>query len=193
MASPNGFSNHLTYFLAASAVAFGIGFFALASALWFLICKRREILQNSQFKATDKRCSQRPSEVESKADSQCVFISRNFHTGIFQLQEEQRKKETEHIKESKDHSKDEYCLTTKKIIYDPTETGSTTNSSNASLSLSSDSYYSESIEAAEDWYSDDSLVNRSSAISFLEEALMEKGFPYPSTIPLEEVTEYDTL
>ncbi|XP_059542080.1 uncharacterized protein C1orf185 homolog isoform X2 [Myotis daubentonii] len=87
MASPNGFSNHLTYFLAASAVAFGIGFFALASALWFLICKRREIFQNSQFKETDERCSQRPSEVESKAHSQCVFISRNFHTGIFQLQQ----------------------------------------------------------------------------------------------------------
>ncbi|XP_006768446.1 PREDICTED: uncharacterized protein C1orf185 homolog [Myotis davidii] len=196
MASPNGFSNHLTYFLAASAVAFGIGFFALASALWFLICKRREIFQNSQFKETDERCSQRPSEVESKAHSQCVFISRNFHTGIFQLQEEQRKKETAHLKASKDHSKDEYCLATKKVTYNPTETSSTAKSSNTSLcssTLPSDSYYSESIEATDGWYSDDSLVKRSSAISFLKESLTEKGFPYPSTTPLEECTEYDTL
>ncbi|XP_016069654.1 PREDICTED: uncharacterized protein C1orf185 homolog [Miniopterus natalensis] len=196
MASPNGFSNHLTYFLAAAAVAFGIGFFALASALWFLICKRREIFQNSTFKATDERCSQRSSEAESKSHSQCVFISRNFHTGIFQLQEEQRKKETAHIEASKDHSKDEFCLATKKVICDPSETTSTTKSSNVSLSLStlpSDSYYSETIEAADEWFSDDSLVKRSSAIPFLKEPLMEKVFPYLSTIPLEECTEYDTL
>ncbi|XP_070116114.1 uncharacterized protein C1orf185 homolog isoform X3 [Equus przewalskii] len=87
MASPNGVFNHLTYFLAAGAVTLGIGFFALASALWFLICKRREIFQNSQFKATDERCRQRPSKAKSKCQSQCVFISRNFHTGRFQSQQ----------------------------------------------------------------------------------------------------------
>ncbi|EPQ11615.1 RING finger protein 11 [Myotis brandtii] len=61
---------------------------------------------------------------------------------------------------SKDHSKEEYCLATKKVIYDPTETSSTAKSSNTSLNsstLPSDSYYSETIEAADDWYSDDSL------------------------------------
>nr|KAF6443207.1 hypothetical protein HJG59_001781 [Molossus molossus] len=187
-----GFSNHLTYFLAAGAVAFGIGFFAFGSALWFLICKRREIFQSS----ADEGCSQKPSEVESKSDSQCVFISRNFHTGIFQLQEEQRKKETAHIKASKDHSKDEFCFATKKVICDPSETSSATNSSNVALSLStepSESYYSETIEAADDWFSDDSLVKKSSPVPFLREPLMEKVVSYLSTIPLEECTEYDTL
>ncbi|XP_067568471.1 uncharacterized protein C1orf185 homolog [Pseudorca crassidens] len=85
MASPNGFSNHLTYFLAAGAVILGIGFFALASALWFLICKRREIFQDCKFKTIDERCRQRPSKAKIK--SQCVFISQNFHTGNFQLQQ----------------------------------------------------------------------------------------------------------
>ncbi|XP_054410965.1 uncharacterized protein C1orf185 homolog isoform X3 [Pongo abelii] len=87
MASPKGFFNYLTYFLAAGAVTLGIGFFALASALWFLICKRREIFQNSKFKAIDERCRQRPSTGKIKSHSQCVFISRNFHTGRFQLQQ----------------------------------------------------------------------------------------------------------
>ncbi|XP_058573401.1 uncharacterized protein C1orf185 homolog isoform X3 [Neofelis nebulosa] len=87
MASPNGFLNPLTYFLAAGAVTLGIGFFALASALWFLICKRREIFQNSKFKATDERCRQRSSKAKIKSHSQCVFISRNFHTGGYQLQQ----------------------------------------------------------------------------------------------------------
>ncbi|XP_070949227.1 uncharacterized protein C1orf185 homolog isoform X4 [Macaca nemestrina] len=87
MASPKGFFNYLTYFLAAGAVTLGIGFFALASALWFLICKRREIFQNSKFKAIDERCRQRPSTAKIKSHSHCVFISRNFHTGRFQLQQ----------------------------------------------------------------------------------------------------------
>uniref|UniRef100_A0A5F4WCJ9 Chromosome 1 open reading frame 185 n=1 Tax=Callithrix jacchus TaxID=9483 RepID=A0A5F4WCJ9_CALJA len=87
MASPNGFLNYLTHFLAAGAVILGIGFFALASALWFLICKRREIFQNSKFKAIYERFRQRPSKAKIKSHSQCVFISRNFHTGRFQLQQ----------------------------------------------------------------------------------------------------------
>ncbi|PNI71587.1 C1orf185 isoform 1 [Pan troglodytes] len=192
MASPKGFFNYLTYFLAAGAVTLGIGFFALASALWFLICKRREIFQNSKFTAIDERCRQRPSMAKIKSHSQCVFISRNFHTGRFQLQEEQRKKEAAHIKAIKDHSKDEPQLATKNIICDPSETSSTTNRSSVTLSLStlpSDSYYSQSIEAADHWFSDDSLVKRNSPVPSLGEPLMEKVFSYLSTISLEEGTE----
>ncbi|PNI71589.1 C1orf185 isoform 3 [Pan troglodytes] len=127
-----------------------------------------------------------------KSHSQCVFISRNFHTGRFQLQEEQRKKEAAHIKAIKDHSKDEPQLATKNIICDPSETSSTTNRSSVTLSLStlpSDSYYSQSIEAADHWFSDDSLVKRNSPVPSLGEPLMEKVFSYLSTISLEEGTE----
>ncbi|XP_073752874.1 uncharacterized protein C1orf185 homolog isoform X2 [Callorhinus ursinus] len=217
-----GFFNHLTYFLAAGAVTLGIGFFALASALWFLICKRREIFQNSKFKATDERCRQRSLKGKIKSHSQCVFISRNFHTGGFQSQascimmnrsvensypfyipdlrentfnsspEEQRKKETAHIKVIKDHSKDEFCLATKKVICDPSETSSATHPSSVTLSLStlpSDSYYSQSIEAADDWFSDDTLAKKNSPVPFLREPLMEKVFSYLSTISLEDCTE----
>ncbi|XP_058408355.1 LOW QUALITY PROTEIN: uncharacterized protein C1orf185 homolog [Diceros bicornis minor] len=184
--------SHLTYFLAAGAVTLGIGFFALASALWFLICKRREIFQNSKFKATDERCRQRPSKAKSKSHSQCVFISRNFHTGRFQLQEEQRKKETARIKAIKEHSKDEFCLATKKVICDPPESSSATTRSSITLGLStlpSDSHYSQSFEAADDWFSDNSLAKKSSPVPFLREPLMEKVFSYLSTISLEECTE----
>ncbi|XP_039079787.1 uncharacterized protein C1orf185 homolog isoform X1 [Hyaena hyaena] len=192
MASPNGFLNPLTYFLAAGAVTLGIGFFALASALWFLICKRREIFQNSKCKATDERCGQRSSKAKIKSHSQCVFISRNFHTGGCQLQEEQREKETTRIKANKDHSKDEFCLATKKVICDPSEISLTTHPSSGTLSLStlpSDSYYSQSVEAADDWFSDDTPAKESSPMPFLREPLMEKVFSYLSTIPLEECTE----
>ncbi|XP_059939401.1 uncharacterized protein C1orf185 homolog isoform X1 [Mesoplodon densirostris] len=191
MASPNGFLSHLTYFLAAGAVTLGIGFLALASALWFLICKRREIFQDSKFKTIDERCRQRPSKAKIKSHSPCVFISQNFHTGNFQLQEEQRKKETAHIKAIKGYSKDEFCLAAKKVICDPSETTSATNPSSATLSLStlpSDSYYSQSIEVADDWFSDDSLVKKSPPVPFLGEPVMEKIFSYLSTIPLEECT-----
>ncbi|XP_059861009.1 uncharacterized protein C1orf185 homolog [Delphinus delphis] len=189
MASPNGFSNHLTYFLAAGAVVLGIGFFALASALWFLICKRREIFQDYKFKTIDERCRQRPSKAKIK--SQCVFISQNFHTGNFQLQEEQRKKERAHKKAIKDYSKDEFCLATKMVICDSSETSSATNPGSVTLSLStlpSDSYYSQSIEVTDDWFSDDSLVKKSPPMPFLREPVMEKVFSYLSTIPLEECT-----
>ncbi|KAK2502068.1 hypothetical protein MC885_016096, partial [Smutsia gigantea] len=77
----------LTYFLAAGAVTLGIGFFALASALWFLICKRREMFQNSKLKATDEKYRQRLSKVKTEPGSHCVFISQNFHTGKFQSQQ----------------------------------------------------------------------------------------------------------
>ncbi|XP_031540106.1 uncharacterized protein C1orf185 homolog isoform X1 [Vicugna pacos] len=187
-----GFFNHLTYFLAAGAVTLGIGFFALASALWFLICRRREIFQNSNYKVTNGRCRPGPSKAKIKSHSPCVFISRNFHTGRFQLQEEQRKKETAHVKAIKDHSKDEFCLATKKVICDPSETSLATNPSSVTLSLStlpSDSYYSQSVEVADDWFSDDSLAKKNSPMPFLGEPLMEKVFLYLSTIPLEECTE----
>ncbi|KAM9243029.1 uncharacterized protein C1orf185 homolog [Dugong dugon] len=186
------FFNYLTYFLAAGAVILGIGFFALASALWFLICKRREIFQNSKLTATDKRCRQRPPKVKNKSHAQCVFISRNFHTGRFQLQEDQRKKEVEHKKAIKDHSEDESCLATNEVFFDPSETSSTTNCSSITVSLStlpSDCYYSQSIEAAGDWFSDDSLEKKNSRVHFLGEPLMEKVFSYLSTISLEECTE----
>ncbi|XP_008578352.1 PREDICTED: uncharacterized protein C1orf185 homolog, partial [Galeopterus variegatus] len=182
------FFNHLTYFLAAGAVTLGIGFFALASALWFLICKRREISRNSKFKATDERCRQRPSKRKIKSHSQSVFISRNFHTGKFQLQEGQRKKEAAHKKAIKDHSKDDFCLATKKVICDSPETSSATNCSSLST-LPPDSYYSQNIETADDWFSDDSLVKKNSSMPFLKEPLMEKVFSYLSTISLEDCTE----
>ncbi|KAL4666817.1 hypothetical protein H8959_005506 [Pygathrix nigripes] len=137
----------------------------------------RELFQNSKFKAIDERCRQRPSTAKIKSHSHCVFISRNFHTGRFQLQEEQRKKEAAHIKAIKDHSKDESSVATKSVICDPSEISSATNRSNVTLSLStlpSDSYYSRSVEAADDWFSDDSLVKRNSPMPSLGEPLMEK-------------------
>ncbi|XP_007944147.1 uncharacterized protein C1orf185 homolog [Orycteropus afer afer] len=192
MASFNGFFNYLTYFLAAGAVILGIGFFALASALWFLICKRRDLFRNSNLKPTNKRCGQRPPKLTTVPHSQCVFISRNFHTGRFQLQEDQRKKEAAHKEAINDHSKDEFCLATNKVTCDPSETSSTTNCSSVTVSLStvpSDSYYSQSIEAADDWFSDGSLEKKNSQMPFHGEPLMEKVFSYLSTISLEECTE----
>ncbi|VTJ59030.1 Hypothetical predicted protein, partial [Marmota monax] len=92
----------------------------------------------------------------------------------------------------KDHSKNEFRFATKKIISDPPETSSATNGSSIPLSLStlpSEAYYSQSIEAAEDWYSDDSLAEKNSSKPLLREPLMEKVFSYLSTISLEECTE----
>lgn len=91
----------------------------------------------------------------------------------------------------KDYSKDEFCLATRKVICDPSETSSATNPGSVTLSLStlpSDSYYSQSIEVADDWFSDDSLVKKSPPMPFLREPVMEKVFSYLSTIPLEECT-----
>jgi hypothetical protein len=55
--------------------------------------------------------------------------------------------------------------------------------------LPSDSYYSQSIEAADEWFSDDSLAKKNSPKSILGEPLMEKVFSYLSTISLDECTE----
>ena len=82
------------------------------------------------------------------------------------------------------------------MICDPSETSSATNSSDVTLSsstLPSDSCYSQTIEAADDWFSDDSLVKQRSSTPFLREPLMEKVCPYLSTISFEECTEYDSL
>ncbi|KAM4872795.1 uncharacterized protein C1orf185 homolog isoform 2-T2 [Thomomys bottae] len=186
-----GFFKHLTYFLAAGAVSLGIGFFALASALWFLICKRREIFQNSKYKGTHEKVKQRSQKGKLKSQSQCVFISRNFHTGKFQLQEEQRKKEAERIKATENCPKDDSHQTTKNVCRH-TETSSATNGSSVAISVStvpSNSYCSQSLEAADDWFSDDSLAKRNSPKSSLTEPLVEKVFSYLSTISLEEYTE----
>nr|XP_045004560.1 uncharacterized protein C1orf185 homolog [Jaculus jaculus] len=194
-----GVFNHLTYFLAAGAISLGIGFFALASALWFLIYKRREIFQNSIVKLTDEKLAQRTSKVKVKSNSQCVFISQNFHDGRGHLQEEQRKKEAAWIKESEDHS-EECCLAKQDISCDPSETSSAENGSSATLSLStstSDSYCSQSVEAADDWFYDDSEARKGSSKPFLKEPLTEKVFSYLSTISLEDCpekcNEYDIL
>lgn len=93
---------------------------------------------------------------------------------------------------NRDHSKDEFCLATKKVICDPSETSSTTHPSSVTLSLStlqSDSHYSQSIDAGDDWFSDDTLAKKSSPMPFLREPQMEKVFSYLSTISLEECTE----
>ncbi|ELW67048.1 hypothetical protein TREES_T100020420 [Tupaia chinensis] len=92
----------------------------------------------------------------------------------------------------KDHSKDEFCLATQKVICDPPETSSATNDSNVTVSLSalpSDSYFSQSVEAANDWFSDDSLVEKNSPGPLLREPLVEKVFSYLSTISLEDCTD----
>ncbi|XP_012877642.1 PREDICTED: uncharacterized protein C1orf185 homolog [Dipodomys ordii] len=158
MASSNGFFYHLTYFLAAGAVSLGIGFFALASALWFLICKR----------------------------------SLNFDGARMKAEKQQRKKEAEHVKAIENHPKDELHQTTKNICNHP-ETSSATICSSVAVSLStlpsnSNSYCSQSLEAADDWFSDDSLAKRNSPKSLLTEPLVEKVFSYLSTISLEEYT-----
>ncbi|XP_049631435.1 uncharacterized protein C1orf185 homolog, partial [Suncus etruscus] len=186
-----GFFNHLTYFLATGALTLGIGFFALASALWFLICKRREIFQNLTCKETDKKWKQRPSKEQFKSQPNCVFISRNFHSGSFQVQEEQRKNETEYTKAS-DHSKDEICLPRNEVICDSSETNSATHYSSSTLSLSkepSDSSYSESIEVTSDWFSEDFSSERSSSVPFNRELLVGKVASYMSTISLDECNE----
>ncbi|XP_013377217.1 PREDICTED: uncharacterized protein C1orf185 homolog [Chinchilla lanigera] len=194
MAPSNGLLNYLIYFLAACAVSLIIGFFALASALWFLICKRRKIFQNSSFKAADERVRQRPPKVQTKPHSQSVFISRSFHTGRFQSQEEQRKKKKKKeacIKAIKDHPKDKLCPETEKVVCDCQEISSTTYSSSVSLNLPtspSDSHCSQSIQAAEEWFSDDSLAEYNSPEPCPRETLEDKVLSYLSTISPEECT-----
>lgn len=82
------------------------------------------------------------------------------------------------------------------MIRDPSETSSATNWGDVTLrssTLPCDSRYSQTIEAADDWFTDDSLVKESSSTPLLGERIMEKVCPYLSTISLEECTEYDSL
>ncbi|CAH6790663.1 4930522H14Rik [Phodopus roborovskii] len=180
------FINHLTYFLAAGAVSLGIGFFALASALWFLICKRREIFQNPKVKSFGEKLMQGSSKSKIKSHSQCVFISRNFHAGQPQPQVEQREREAVQIKAI--NSKGEFCLLDP-VGHESPEMTSAANGSSVTLSLStsvSSSYCSQSVEAADDWFSDDSLETKNLPEPLLGESLAEKVFAYLSTISLEE-------
>nr|XP_034360019.1 uncharacterized protein C1orf185 homolog isoform X1 [Arvicanthis niloticus] len=187
MASSNGFFNHLTYFLAAGAVSLGIGFFALASALWFLIYKRREIFGNSKFKATGE--NQGPSKPKLKAHPQYVFISRNFHVGWSPLQMKKTKREEAQIKAVQSHSQIEFCLLDATSHESPGMTSITNDSSMTTPSLKSisSSYCNQSIEGAEEWYSDDCLeTKKPSKNILLQEPITEKVLAYLSSISLEE-------
>ncbi|EDL90359.1 rCG50434, isoform CRA_a [Rattus norvegicus] len=188
MASPNGFFSHLTYFLAAGAVSLGIGFFALASALWFLICKRREIFESSNFKAISEKVNQGSCKPKLKAHPQCVFISRNFHVGQSQ-QVEKKEREEEQIKAIRNHSKVEFCTLDPASRESPEMTSVVNGSSVATMSVStsmSSSYCSQSVEAAEDWFSDNSLEAKNPSKPLLGEPLAEKVLAYLSSISLEE-------
>ncbi|XP_038966723.1 uncharacterized protein C1orf185 homolog isoform X3 [Rattus norvegicus] len=218
MASPNGFFSHLTYFLAAGAVSLGIGFFALASALWFLICKRREIFESSNFKAISEKVNQGSCKPKLKAHPQCVFISRNFHVGQSQ-QVEKKEREEEQIKDRvpllnatwaglkssnsvlpwppkcrtapaiRNHSKVEFCTLDPASRESPEMTSVVNGSSVATMSVStsmSSSYCSQSVEAAEDWFSDNSLEAKNPSKPLLGEPLAEKVLAYLSSISLEE-------
>ncbi|XP_059110687.1 uncharacterized protein C1orf185 homolog [Peromyscus eremicus] len=181
-----GFINYLIYFLAAGAISLGIGFFALASALWFLICKRREIFQGSQVKLTDEKLKQRPSKPKIKSHSQCVFISRNFHAGQPQPQAEKRERETSQIK-AVNSEDEEVCLPDPVDRELPEMTSEASGSSvTPSLSTSVTSFYcSRSLEAADDWVSNNSLRAKHSPEPLLGEPLAEKVLAYLSTISLE--------
>ncbi|XP_032746904.1 uncharacterized protein C1orf185 homolog [Rattus rattus] len=182
------FFSHLTYFLAAGAVSLGIGFFALASALWFLICKRREIFESSNFKAISEKVNQGSCKPKLKAHPQCVFISRNFHVGQSQ-QVEKKEREEEQIKAIRNHSKVEFCTLDPAIRESPEMTSVVNGSSVATMSVStsmSSSYCSQSVEAAEDWFSDNSLEDKNPAKPLLGEPLAEKVLAYLSSISLEE-------
>ncbi|XP_051027980.1 uncharacterized protein C1orf185 homolog [Acomys russatus] len=75
-----GFYNYLTYLLALGAISLGTGFFLLASALWFLIYKRREIFPGPK---VDENLKQGLFQQRVKSHSQFVSIGRNFHTWRF--------------------------------------------------------------------------------------------------------------
>ncbi|XP_052031781.1 uncharacterized protein C1orf185 homolog [Apodemus sylvaticus] len=186
--SSRGFFSNLTYFLAAGAISLGIGFFALASALWYLICKRREIFESSKFKAIGEKLKQRSCKPKLKAHPQCVFISRNFHAGQSKSQMEKTEKEEEEIRAVRSHSKVEVCLLDPISRESPEVTSVATNvSSMTTLTSISSSYCIQSIEAADDWYSGDCLESRDpSKNPLLGEPLAEKVLAYLSSISLEE-------
>ncbi|XP_021056666.1 uncharacterized protein C1orf185 homolog isoform X2 [Mus pahari] len=185
-----GVFSHLTYFMAAGALSLGIGFFALASALWFLICKRREISEDSKFKEFGEKRKQGSCKPKFKAHPQSIFISQNFHAAYSQSQVERREKEAE--KEAvRSHSKVEFYLQDP-ISCESPELTSVANGSNVStLSLTSVSssycYQTQTVEEAEDWFTDDCLETRNPLKNpLLGEPLKEKVLAYLSSISLEE-------
>ncbi|KAL6042640.1 hypothetical protein STEG23_029742 [Scotinomys teguina] len=180
------FTNYLFYSLATGAISLGIGFFALASALWFLICKRRKIFQDSQLKLTDEKLKKRPSKLKIKSDSPCVFISRNFHTGRFQPQAKKRERETTQIKAV--NSEDEFCLPDH-IGCESPEMPSGANCSSVTVSLPTSvcsSFCSQIEKAVDDWSSDNSLGTKHPPEPLHGDPLEEKVLAYLSTISLEE-------
>nr|XP_048309335.1 uncharacterized protein C1orf185 homolog [Myodes glareolus] len=179
-----GFINLLTYFLAAGAISLGIGFLALSSALWFLICKRREIFQSPSIKSIDEKLKQRL--YKQKAKSQSVFISRNFHAGQSPPQAEHREREAAQMKAV--NSKDEFCLPDA-VGGESPDMLSVENGSSVTVSLSTSascSYYSRSVEAADEWFLKDSLAAEVPPEPLLGEPLAEKVLAYLSSISLEE-------
>ncbi|XP_005353635.1 uncharacterized protein C1orf185 homolog [Microtus ochrogaster] len=179
-----GFINFLTYFLAAGAISLGIGFLALSSALWFLICKRRELLRSPIIKSIDEKLKQRL--YKRRAKPQSVFISRNFHTGQPQPQVEHREREAAQMKAV--NSKDELCLPDL-VDRESPDMLSVENGNSVTGSLSTfipSSYYSQSVEAAEEWFLNDSLEAKTPPEPLLGEPLAEKVLAYLSSISLEE-------
>ncbi|XP_075800706.1 uncharacterized protein C1orf185 homolog [Microtus pennsylvanicus] len=181
-----GFINFLTYFLAAGAISLGIGFLALSSALWFLICKRRELFRSPNIKSIDEKLKQRL--YKRKAKPQSVFISRNFHTGQPQPQVEHREREAAQMKALLNFSKDELCLPDL-VDRESPDMLSVENSNSVTVSLSTSvpsSYCSLSVEAADEWFSNDSLEAKTPPEPLLGEPLAEKVLAYLSSISVEE-------
>ncbi|XP_031234037.1 uncharacterized protein C1orf185 homolog isoform X2 [Mastomys coucha] len=90
------FFSHLTYFLAAGAVSLGIGFFALASALWFLICKRRwsgDLIERAHEveKRTVTRLRLTPRTLSGAAEWLCHFLREIFEGSKFKAVDEKMK------------------------------------------------------------------------------------------------------
>ncbi|XP_041911235.1 uncharacterized protein C1orf185 homolog [Arvicola amphibius] len=178
------FINLLTYFLAAGAISLGIGFLALSSALWFLICKRRELFRSPNIRSIDEKLKQRL--YKRKAKPQSVFISRNFHTGQSQPQVEHREREAAQMKAV--NSKDEFCLPDP-VDGESPDMLSVENGSSVTVSFSTSipsSYCSQSVEAADEWFSNDSLEAKTPPEPLLGEPLAEKVLAYLSSISLEE-------
>lgn len=90
----------------------------------------------------------------------------------------------------KDPPKDEFCPATEKVICDLPEISSATNGSSVTLNVAtSESHYSQSVQAADEWFSDDSLAESNSPKPFLGKPLVEKVLSYLSTISSEECPE----
>ncbi|XP_049992395.1 uncharacterized protein C1orf185 homolog [Alexandromys fortis] len=221
-----GFINFLTYFLAAGAISLGTGFLVFSSALWFLICKRRELFRSPNIKSIDEKLEQRLYKQEAKPQS--VFISRNFHTGQPQPQVEHREREAAQMKgtflfnkllegfeirradptpprlpcgdkgegempsppthplppAAAVNSKDELCLPDP-VDGESPDMLSVEKGSSVTVSVPS-SHFSWSMEAANEWFSNDSLEVKTPPEPLLGEPLAEKVLAYLSSVSLEE-------